>query len=104
MAERRRHSRSNYSREINYSDGEFLYQGVIGNISVSGMFINTSACDRSDRLRSGMKIALYVGLPKHDNIVDGVVVRRGRAGIGVALSAMSTLDELTVQENNEMWG
>ena len=99
MAERRRYKRIHYRREINYSDGECLYQGAVGDISDGGMFIHTSA-----DLRPGTKIALYVGLPRHDCAVDSVIVRQGRAGIGVAFTERHSLDRIMVKENNEMWG
>ena len=99
MAERRGCARFDYRREINYSDGERLYQGVIGNVSEGGMFIHTS-----DSLRPGTRIALYAGLPRNDAVVESVIVRAEPTGIGLAFGKRRSLDRIMVRESHEMWG
>ena len=99
MNDRRRHERTGYCRAINYSDGECLFQGTIDNISVGGMFIHTD-----QGAHSGTVLRLYVGLPKHDTAVDGIVVRREETGIGVAFNEEYSLESLVVAEDHQMWG
>ena len=79
---RRRYVRKPCLVAVDYSIGEFAYRGFIKNISISGVFIETS-----ETFPNGLNLTMSFSLPRYEKPVktSGKIVRNGSEGIGITL-------------------
>jgi Tfp pilus assembly protein PilZ len=77
---KRGHPRKTCSLNVDYAAGDRAFKGEIKNVSVNGLFIETS-----EQFSPGQKITLTFSLPNHTKPLKttGEVVWNGTKGVGV---------------------